>query len=152
MFSFTCLFLQLWFITLCFALFITICHHVVLIAKCLGSFSIFRPKYGYLVRLYCSIRTNRSIRFVRFQPKNSSCFRILTDIIFVLCTEYISQQTKEEQSVCKIVIPFVINKKLYEFRIYFNEYFIRTTVLTNEQSEQNGNNQGSKLFLTSVSH
>ena len=35
---------------------------------------------------------------------------------------------------------------------YFNQYFIRTTVLTNEQSEQNRNNQGSKLFLTDVSH
>ena len=35
--SFTCLFLQLRFITLCFALFITIRRHVVLIAKCLAT-------------------------------------------------------------------------------------------------------------------
>ena len=107
--------------------------------------------YGYLVRLYCSIRTNKSIHFVWFQPKKSYSFRILTDILSVLCTEQLSQQTKEEQSVCKIVIRFVINKKPYKFRTLMN-INIRTPVLTDEQSKQNTNNQGRKWFLVYVCH
>ena len=119
--------------------------------KLSGSFSIFCPMCGYLVRLTIQfVQINQSVLYGSNQT-NHTVFVFLTDILFVLYTEYLSQQTEEEQSVCKIVISFVINKKPYEFRILMNILF-RTPVLTNEQSEQNMNNQSSKWFLAYICH